>query len=183
MCSATTIVWRTLVWKWFSLHCFLIPICCIWFISSIRATFTSRIFFFGTREIFSWRLHTCLFRKWILLFERPYPVRTGASSVSVVTRVWAGAGWSKVCGVIPGSTGMQVYFHHPPPPRECPDTLGPTQSHIQWIAQAKWSGHKAANTPSSSVSQWYLYFLTCLHGRHRDVNLDLLNMNPAWNGS
>lgn len=37
--------------------------------------------------------------KWILLFYRPYPLRTGDSSVSVVTRVWAG--WSRVCGVIP----------------------------------------------------------------------------------
>jgi hypothetical protein len=66
--------------------------------------------------------------------------------VSVVTRVCAG--WSRVCGVIPG-TGMQVFFFSPlGMPRLA---LGPTQSHIQWIARVKWSGHKAANSPSSSV--------------------------------
>lgn len=45
--------------------------------------------------------------------------------------------------MIPG-TGMQVFRFWGMPRL----ALGPAQSHIQWIAQAKWSGHEAANSPS-----------------------------------
>lgn len=45
--------------------------------------------------------------------------------------------------MIPG-TGMQVFLFWGMPRL----ALGCTQPHIQWIAQAKLSGHDAANSPS-----------------------------------
>jgi hypothetical protein len=111
--------------------------------SIYKGYFYIKYFFLGTREIFSWRLHTCL--------ESCYLTDLIHWRQDTAQWVW----W---LGYELDGQGFVVWFLAQAckfffPPLGMPRlALGPTQSHIQWIAQAKWSGHEAANSPSSSVS-------------------------------